>query len=345
MMLAALHAFDAAAWNARTHAEEFLNGERSESELLALLAENAAAWRDRVNAHVAVGEEISEVEALAAGRTQSTLAYALIQRAFTIDASTAETGGSSTESSYLLLLDQLHSVALGEGDFAAAHDEAVALVVGPAAALARSVGAMTRRERSRLQVGIRTSELLRRICATPSWVCMLDRRTTGARLRSGLRTVAENRAELRRVRTEHFSGSRALIGLSEGDRLAVTGTVTDIGWVGRPETPYSAITLDHGRFELRVHHRYAPGVGVAVGRNIWARGKYEQAQDEPIVVAEFEGLTAHASHYWEDWLAVEARDAFDIAPKSLELAWEIPDPRYRCGMNDLWSRIFAVIGA
>ncbi len=80
-------------------------------------------------------------------------------------------------------------------------------------------------------------------------------------------------------------------------------------------------------------------VGVASGRWLWARAKLEPGEGLPILVAEFEGLGEHGRTYWEDWLAAETRSAYDLAPSSLDVLWEIPNPKYRNGMLELSGRV------
>jgi hypothetical protein len=80
-------------------------------------------------------------------------------------------------------------------------------------------------------------------------------------------------------------------------------------------------------------------VGIAAGRELWVRGKVEEEDGTPVLVAEFEGPGTHAGAVWEDWTADEVRDSYDLWPLVVDMVAELPAPGRRGGAADLLARI------
>ena len=53
---------------------------------------------------------------------------------------------------------------------------------------------------------------------------------------------------------------------------------------------------------------------------------------------ELEGPSNGEATVWEDWLQVQARDAYDIAPRSVDLVADFPDPSRPGAALDLYAR-------
>lgn len=332
---------------ARSLALGVLEGEEPAQTAATALAEAVQRWRAGVRRDAARQDPMPEAIARWGGQEQAVLAHALLQSAYALEPASAGDGQRALvrcRTGYGRALADLQAIARGEAfDPGAVHGLAVELVLGPARTAARWIGSLDAARRGSALQGLQCSELLRRCCALLGWVCFIDHRRSSGPSRRGLAQVAENRALLRRQRQETHVGDPYLFGVEAGTRVKVAGLVREVGWVERPDIPYSFARLGARPVELRVHRRSLLAVGVAPGRWLWARGKAEPQEgpdgDRAIVVAEFEGLHQHAGDSWEDWLASETREVYDLAPSSLDVLWELPHPRRQFGAMELAARM------
>lgn len=207
----------------------------------------------------------------------------------------------------------------------------------PAARACALAGGLGRAGRADRALGLRASIVARRTAMLAAATVVIHRRLLDPRLRRGLAGIAARRGVLWRARPQPRLARRSPLGAAPMERIEVVGHVTATGWVDRPRIPYSFARCDG--FEVRFHHRNMAAIGVAAGRHLWARGKAEADGDLPIVVGELEGPGTHAGAVWEDWLAAEARPAYDLYPRLLDMACEFPRLGDRGGSLDLIARL------
>jgi hypothetical protein len=184
--------------------------------------------------------------------------------------------------------------------------------------------------------GLRVSLLARRTALLAAGVVNLHRRLLTPSLRRGAMGIAGRRERLWRARPEVRVARDSLQGVAPFARVEVVGRVRSTAWVDRPDIPYSV--ADCGDFEVRVHRRNLAAVGVGAGRWLWARGKAEADEDRAVLVAEMEGPGAHAGSVWEDWMATELREVYDLWPRVMDITFEFPVIGRRGGVIDLAER-------
>lgn len=248
---------------------------------------------------------------------------------------------SACETSYADMLTKLHHAAL-EAD----HQQAIDLFYGwldeivVAEAAIKSVRLLRATDRKVANIGFRSADIVRRYAMLTAGIIQVVRRLSTSRGASGMKRIAENREQIRRYEIAQWLGGQSLADLDLGENQVVMGEVAEMGWVNRPEIPYSFVRLSDGA-ELRIHRKDIKQSGVIPGSHIWVRGKVElAANDEKILVAHFEGPGSHASEYWEDWLADEVRNAYDLYPKVVDANWELPVNNLRYAAGDLISRVW-----
>lgn len=188
---------------------------------------------------------------------------------------------------------------------------------------------------------VQTSQLARRVAAVTAGAVELQRRMLSTRLQSSTAGVAQRRSILLdRTGIDVVDLRTNLDGLEEGIRTGLLAFVTGSSWIDRPSRPYTRIDLAAGG-ELRVHFKNARLVGVAADQWLWGRCKGEAPTDDGTnyAVAEFEGPTGDAREIWENWLQVEARSAYDIAPASIHAHAAFAPPGTSAAVLDLTSRL------
>lgn len=247
---------------------------------------------------------------------------------------------ASGEVSYEAALGALHEAALqGDAEAAAAVFENLLAAVGTWESQIEGVGLLPVQQRRIGNLGLRSTDLSRRLALLLAGCVLIMRRMSTGPGEAGMRRIAANRTTLRRYDTAQWQGLEPLHSRPEGDNQVVTGEIASIGWVDRPEIPYSYVRLTDGA-ELRVHRRDIKLNGTVPGALIWVRGKVELDESgHKILVAHFEGPGNHAGDVWEDWLADETRPAYDLYPRVIDANWEFPPLRVQYSTGDLLSRL------
>ncbi|MCT0248122.1 hypothetical protein [Synechococcus sp. CS-205] len=188
-------------------------------------------------------------------------------------------------------------------------------------------------------LGLRCSDLARRHAMLLAGTVLVMRRLSTGPGEAGMRRIAGNRTTLRRYDTAQWQGGLPLSALPEGEDQVVVGEIAEMGWVDRPLIPYSFLRLTDGS-ELRIHRRDIKQSGTVPGALVWIRGKVELDDNgEKVLVAHFEGPGSHADTVWEDWLADEARHAYDLYPRVIDGNWEFPSIGVQYSAGDLISRL------
>ena len=336
--------------NAERFTQRGLDALVNPDEALAHDAELAAAdWRRSLGGVIGGGFDVAEPMALAAGRIAAVAAFVALQPLLVPpsppSAATARELSSAiaaADDSYVAVLTGLRvECAKGAAADLAWLQAAVSAHGDVVATLAEVLGRSPRTARSVRMAGVRAAELIRRHCMLLAAQPVIERRVVDGRRAAGLAGIAGSRLELRRSPAAGNNAAWHAYGHLPGDRFVVGGYVVSTGWVDRQPIPYSFARFADSPIELRVHRRSMTAVGVAPGRHLWARAKLEPSSATPsvqLLVAEFEGISQHSGEVWEDWLATEARPAYDLAPYTLDVHWELPSPAFKAGLNELASR-------
>ncbi len=217
---------------------------------------------------------------------------------------------------------------------------ALGLVFGPDAARAQALCAASGAADVAIGLGagrVRVSLLARRLAALAAGAVWLQHRLATPRLRAGTARIAANRPTLTREHPQVLVSAVGFAGLDPGTRMQVIGHVLDVTWVERPARPYTRIAL-RDESEIRVHFRNLQRNGLGGGQWVCARVKVEEPDGAPYAVAELEGPSNGEATVWEDWLQVQARDSYDIAPRSVDLVSDFPDPSRPGAALDLYAR-------
>lgn len=204
--------------------------------------------------------------------------------------------------------------------------------------LCAAVGALDADARRVAHLGLRTCAVARRRAMIAAALVQLLRRASTPRGAAGLRRITSGRGVATRHEPDLWTASTSIDGVDEGDSTRFVGLVTETGWVDRPEIPYS-FARTTGDVEVRVHHRDVQRSGLQTGSLLWVHGKVEDLDGAPGIVAHFEGPGSHAGEVWEDFLADDVREAYDLYPNVVEAVWEFPVCTARNGAADLLGRI------
>jgi len=171
-------------------------------------------------------------------------------------------------------------------------------------------------------------------------VVLLVQRTTEPRAASGLAQAAKRRSALTRGVWTFESASRVVIA---GRDAGVIGTITTLAYDDMAVAPMPGEAAPRERahailasgLRLVVPFKHLASQGATEGAAIWVRGK---PTSDAFEVAQ-EGLGEAARTVWEDYLAVLARPAFDLAPGTIFAEWELPARSAKRRVTDLLARI------
>jgi hypothetical protein len=188
--------------------------------------------------------------------------------------------------------------------------------------------------------GLRASRVARELALWMAALPLLITRLHDQRLRETTQKLATRRTVLERMDGPPGRAMTQVPPLPFGRPATVVGVVRETGWVERPDDPYAWARLERGGVLVLPHKRFRTR-GVVEGSVVWARGrvKPEFADLGHVLEVEAEGPGSHASTVWADWLAVTLRGALDIAPGSLRMWWELPDPRSSWANRDLSAHL------
>lgn len=131
----------------------------------------------------------------------------------------------------------------------------------------------------------------------------------------------------------------ALTARDVGARRSLLGPVSRVKWIERPRKPYSFAVLEDSGAVVFVPHKSLRSHGVGAGRQLWAKGTVKRGKLGPYLEIEFEGPGTNRNEFWEDWLAVLARPAYDLHPATLLADWELSRLDRPSGRLELLARI------
>ncbi|MBL4763021.1 MAG: hypothetical protein JKY93_10035 [Gammaproteobacteria bacterium] len=193
---------------------------------------------------------------------------------------------------------------------------------------------------SSMSPGLRATRLVRELALWTAAIPLLAVRLSDDRLRASTQKLAARRTQLRR---HDGPPGRALLKvppLPTGRNATVIGVIEETGWVERPGNPYGWALLQNDEILVLPHKRFRTR-GAAPDAVVWASGRVKASFAElgRVLEIEAEGPSQHAGTVWADWLADELRGALDIAPGSLRLWWEMPDPRSDWANRDISSHL------
>jgi hypothetical protein len=291
-----------------------------------------------------VPSELGAARAKVIGRDLGTILHVRFHAAFSAGPDRAHPGADPRE---VLRAELDYRTRLGSLRRAAADGSLVAvarvlrLIFGPDAARLEGLCAAAGATGETLGDGIvrlRVSHVARRTAALAAAAVVLQRRLTDEHLRSTTAEISAGRSVLTRDRPSILEAAPGFIGRPLGTRLAVIARADDVMWIEGPNRPHARLALADGS-QIRLYDRDLRSEGLG-GRH-WVRAWIKvEAPDGgvPYAVADFERTVATADTVWEDWLQVEARGAYDVAPRSVDLIADFADLSQRHAPLDLYAR-------
>jgi hypothetical protein len=186
---------------------------------------------------------------------------------------------------------------------------------------------------------IRVGALARRYAMLAAACLHLVFRLTNARKSSGLRQVAMNRERLRRSTSGWLAAQATFATAKVGTPARVIARTHSVSWVDEDDGYTSILISADALAELRIPRLNAMRAGVAQGSWILAEGTIRESGGQPFLEVGRVATAHHATEVWEDYLATQIRSAYDLHPRSLDLAWELPDLREIGAHNELHGRL------
>jgi hypothetical protein len=245
----------------------------------------------------------------------------------------------AAERAYVAALARLRRAAKA-GDAKAAFtsvDETLTDATAKACAAAAQIAQLDSKEAA--AAAIAASGLARRAAMLSAGAVVV-----GARLARGGRgaKAITRAADTKQLRRRALAPGQARVTLGQADvgrTATVVGRVDELGFVERPQKPYSRATLAGSPLELRVPRRNMRRVGVAHGSWVCGRGHVKEERGQRYVEVEFEGPGTHRKAVFEDWLADLVRPVYDLYPGVLLMEWQLPAPGERGSEADAFSRL------
>lgn len=186
---------------------------------------------------------------------------------------------------------------------------------------------------------VRVAHITRRMAMLSAATLLLMFRLTNAAKATGLRKVAENRAQLARSEAEMFAAVAQVRGASAGDRVRLQAQCSEIAWVDDGDG-YTRITVEAGQInELRLSRRNAQRAGLAKGSWLYLAGTLAEDAGVQFLQVGQRAVSSNSADIWEDYLIYETRPAYDLIPGSIDMLWELPDLREIGGRNELHGRL------
>ena len=186
---------------------------------------------------------------------------------------------------------------------------------------------------------VRVAHITRRMAMLCAATLLLMFRLTNASKASGLKQVAENRAQLARFEAEMLAAVPSVNGIAVGDRVRLQARCDDIAWVDEGDG-YTRITVDAGQIpELRLSRRNAQRAGLTRGSWLYLAGTLAEDAGVQFLQVGLRSVSSNAAAVWEDYLISETRSFFDLVPGSIDMLWELPDLREIGGRNELHGRL------
>lgn len=186
---------------------------------------------------------------------------------------------------------------------------------------------------------VRLAHITRRMAMLSAAMLLLMFRLTNASKASGLKQVAENRAQLARSEAELFAAVPQVNGIAVGDRVRLQTRCNEIDWVDEDDG-YTRISVDAGQVtELRLSRRNAQRAGLSKGSWLYLAGTLADDDGAQFLQVGLRAVSSNAADVWEDYLISETRSIFDLVPGSIDMLWELPDLREIGGRNELHGRL------
>lgn len=208
------------------------------------------------------------------------------------------------------------------------------------ALLATAAAAPDEMQLDRELPGLRASLLLRRTALLAAALPLLAARVADPRLRATTADLARRRTRLERREGPTVPAARSLPPHTPETAVTIRGVLGDTQWIERPEKPYEWARTQSGVVLVLPHKRFRTR-GALRGSVVWAAGRVKPdfADLGRVLEIEGEGPGQHAATVWADWLAEQLRRVIDIAPGSVRLYWELPDPRERGSGRDIVAHL------
>lgn len=193
--------------------------------------------------------------------------------------------------------------------------------------------------KSNAMLAIRIAHVTRRLSMLGAASLLLMFRMTTTAKASGLRQVAENRTQLVRPEAMMRAAVPRVRGSGVGDAIRLQARCVDLEWVDAGDG-YSRVVVEAGEItELRLARRNLQRAGLAKGSWLYVPGTVVEEGGARFLEIGRLPITTTARDIWEDYLISETRPAYDLAPGSIDMLWELPDLREIGGPNDLHGRL------
>ncbi len=309
------------------------------SQALRSLRTAVAAWSEQFRTSSLRTPTLTAEGAQVFGTALATLAHITLQSAAHQSTNPGPgTSSRSATSGYLHRLSRLRDIAV-DGEVDHVSDLLHELAMEQMATLISAWETAPSASSTLVADGAKRVELAhtsRRVTALIAVCPLIQYRANSSRLRGSTGALAQRRTRL--VRRASMRGRSRFDHLPPLARTTVLGRTSDVAFVDRPDRPYTRLRLTVDA-DLRVHFKNLLRCGLT--RDLWVQGRAKvEPPDEgwPYAVCEFEGPSTESSGVWEDWLHEQVRDWYDMAPRSVDLVWDYPDPSRPHGAGDLLCR-------
>ena len=192
---------------------------------------------------------------------------------------------------------------------------------------------------SRSGYGVRISGIARRYAMLAANLVLLQERL---RNKTTIRTtaeIAESRSTLRRLLPAFDFVPESYGPPRDRERIKVIDRLVAIEWIQAPEKPFTEAQTDSRGETVLIPYKRVTSQGCVEGAQFWAKGRVKQGPSNKYFEVEFEGSGNHQMEVWEDWLAYQVRNIYNLYPGSLYMEWEFPEIGSEFDSADYFARI------
>lgn len=187
-----------------------------------------------------------------------------------------------------------------------------------------------------LRAEVRVATLLRKTATLAAACIFLEARLSDPDLNRTTKGIAKRRSTLTRGLTKVNTALSSSQSLVDKQVVQILTRIENIKYIKRGRKPLSTADCVPMSYGIQVPYKALWQSGVSAGP-IWFQGRYKAADN--VIELEFEGIERHASSVWEDWMASQARDAFNINIGNLHAESGIPLLRTKASGLDISKRI------
>ena len=187
--------------------------------------------------------------------------------------------------------------------------------------------------------GVRISAVARRMAMLAAALVQLQERLRHKQMVADIAQQAESRNLLRRnipalrFVPESYGPPRVR------QRVLVVDRLANIQWNQDPSKPYSEAETEEREEAIHIPCKRLSSLGCVEGIQFWARGSVKKGQKGKYFEVEIDDTKVHQDTVWEDWLASEVRDIYNLHLGGLHMEWEFPCMSRDFATLDYFARV------